>query len=269
MRQLASIARGALVVLTLSPPAAGAAAPDPDPDPATASSTTAATSAPAASGSGRVEPAQVPAAGRHRAVVTVGAAIVTALALAVVSGQAFGDLDAGNLWRWAVIGAIAPGAVQIVFMVAIGAIGPARTMVVVGKFLFCFVGALVVSEALILTSSTMLQVPAPTVALQAVATVAICFGLSGLSVGLGAVFPNLKTRNLSLSGSTSLDHLEIQIPRLEKAAPDTLCCAQRLNRRNTHAARNPSPAIRPTSSRQATAMPSSASGSAPKIATAQ
>jgi drug/metabolite transporter (DMT)-like permease len=67
------------------------------------------------------------------AVVTVGSAIVAALVLGVVSGQVFGDLDAGNLWRWAVIGAIAPGAVQIVFMVAIGAIGPARTMIVVGS----------------------------------------------------------------------------------------------------------------------------------------
>jgi DME family drug/metabolite transporter len=67
------------------------------------------------------------------AVVTVGTAIVVVLALGVASGQLLGDLDRGNLWRYAVIGAIAPGAVQIAFMVAIGALGPSRTMVVVGS----------------------------------------------------------------------------------------------------------------------------------------
>jgi drug/metabolite transporter (DMT)-like permease len=66
------------------------------------------------------------------AVVTIGAAVVGALVLAVVSGQAFGDLDVDDLWRWAAVGAIAPGAVQIVFMTAIGALGPSRTMIVVG-----------------------------------------------------------------------------------------------------------------------------------------
>jgi drug/metabolite transporter (DMT)-like permease len=67
------------------------------------------------------------------AVVTVGAAALVTLVLAVVTGQAFGDLDAGDLWRWAVVGAIAPGAVQIVFMTAIHALGPSRTMIIVGS----------------------------------------------------------------------------------------------------------------------------------------
>ncbi len=43
----------------------------------------------------------------------------------------------------------------------------------------------------------MLRVPGPTTALQAISTVAICFGLSGLSVGLGAVFPNFREDNPS------------------------------------------------------------------------
>ena len=67
------------------------------------------------------------------AVVTVGTAVATALVLTVASGQAFGDLGAGDLWRWAIVGAIAPGAVQIVFMTAIEALGPSRTMVIVGS----------------------------------------------------------------------------------------------------------------------------------------
>ncbi|MEK7467137.1 MAG: hypothetical protein AAB074_06965 [Planctomycetota bacterium] len=79
----------------------------------------------------------------------------------------------------------------------LGVAPTSRSMVVAGKFLFSFVGSLLVSESLILTSSAMLQVPGPTIALQAVATVAICFGLSGLSVGLGAVFPNFREDNPS------------------------------------------------------------------------
>jgi ABC-2 type transport system permease protein len=79
----------------------------------------------------------------------------------------------------------------------LGVAPTSRSMVVAGKFLFSFVGSVIVSESLILTSSTMLQVSGPTVALQAVATVAICFGLSGLSVGLGAVFPNFREDNPS------------------------------------------------------------------------
>jgi drug/metabolite transporter, DME family len=67
------------------------------------------------------------------AVVTIGGALVATVVLAVVTGQVFGDLDAEDLWRWAVVGAIAPGAVQIVFMTAIEALGPSRTMVVVGS----------------------------------------------------------------------------------------------------------------------------------------
>ncbi|KAF0246619.1 MAG: hypothetical protein FD180_438 [Planctomycetota bacterium] len=79
----------------------------------------------------------------------------------------------------------------------LGVAPTSRSMVVAGKFLFCFVGAVAVSEALILTSSAMLQVAGPTIALQAASTVAICFGLSGLSVGLGAIFPNFREDNPS------------------------------------------------------------------------
>ncbi len=79
----------------------------------------------------------------------------------------------------------------------LGVAPASRGTIVAGKFLFCFVGAVAVSETLILTSSAMLRVPGPTTALQAISTVAICFGLSGLSVGLGAVFPNFREDNPS------------------------------------------------------------------------
>lgn len=72
-----------------------------------------------------------------------------------------------------------------------------RGSVIAGKFLFCFLGSVLVSGSLILTSSVMLRVPPATVALHVVATLAISFGLSGLSVGLGAVYPNFREDNPS------------------------------------------------------------------------
>ncbi|MCE9581485.1 MAG: hypothetical protein K8T20_03105, partial [Planctomycetes bacterium] len=79
----------------------------------------------------------------------------------------------------------------------LGVAPTSRGTILLGKFLFCFFGAVVVSETLILTSSAMLQAPGPTIALQAFATLAICFGLSGLSVGLGAIFPDFREDNPS------------------------------------------------------------------------
>lgn len=64
------------------------------------------------------------------ATVGVGVAAVVATVIAVVSGQ---PLPAsGDVWRFAVVGAIAPGSSQGLFVAAIGAIGPARTSVLVG-----------------------------------------------------------------------------------------------------------------------------------------
>lgn len=39
---------------------------------------------------------------------------------------------------------------------------------------------------------------------------------------LKSVFPNLKALNLSISGTISKEHVEEQLPKIEKAAPDTL-----------------------------------------------
>ena len=72
-----------------------------------------------------------------------------------------------------------------------------RSAILVGKFLFCFTGAMAVSSSLILTSSLMLRIPAPTALLHFAATIGICFGLAGLSVGLGAVYPDFREDNPS------------------------------------------------------------------------
>ena len=79
----------------------------------------------------------------------------------------------------------------------LGVAPAARSSIIVGKFVFCFAGALAVSGSLVLTSSLMLSLPAATVLLHLAATVGICFGLAGLSVGLGAIYPDFREDNPS------------------------------------------------------------------------
>ena len=66
-----------------------------------------------------------------------------------------------------------------------------------GKFAFSFVGSTVISELLILISTAMLRMPVELALLHAVTMLAICFGLSGLSVGLGAMYPSFNEDNPS------------------------------------------------------------------------
>ena len=64
------------------------------------------------------------------AFVGVAVAAITALAVAVLAGH---DLPASDdVWRFALVGAIAPGSSQGLFVAAIGRIGPSRTSVLVG-----------------------------------------------------------------------------------------------------------------------------------------
>ena len=63
------------------------------------------------------------------------------------------------------------------------------------KFLFSFVGSLAVTLPLILVSDYMLGLPRGMLWHHAAATVCVCFGVSGLSVGLGAVYPNWREDN--------------------------------------------------------------------------
>jgi ABC-2 type transport system permease protein len=61
-----------------------------------------------------------------------------------------------------------------------------------GKFAFSAAGALVTTEALITFSNLMLAMPWQICVLQALAVLVAAFGLSGLSVGLGASMPNFR-----------------------------------------------------------------------------
>ncbi len=63
------------------------------------------------------------------------------------------------------------------------------------KFLLCFVSSTVIAGGLTLLSGLMLGLDAAAVAISSVAMLLICFGLSGLSVGLGALFPNFASDN--------------------------------------------------------------------------
>ena len=64
------------------------------------------------------------------ALVGVTIAAATAVAVATVAGH---DLPArDDVWRFALVGAIAPGSSQGLFVAAIGRIGPSRTSVLVG-----------------------------------------------------------------------------------------------------------------------------------------
>ncbi len=72
-----------------------------------------------------------------------------------------------------------------------------RDTILYGKLALCFVITLVVSEVLISVSSFMLGTPMPLAILHSVSLLGICFGLSGLSVGLGALYPDFGEDNPS------------------------------------------------------------------------
>ncbi len=72
-----------------------------------------------------------------------------------------------------------------------------RDHILFGKLALCFVITVGVSEVLIVISSVMLGTPFPMAVLHSVALLGICFGLSGLSVGLGSLYPDFTEDNPS------------------------------------------------------------------------
>lgn len=73
---------------------------------------------------------------------------------------------------------------------------PRRTLLW-AKFIFSFVAALVVTLPLVVVSDFLLLLPAATIWHHGLAVGLVCFGVSGLSVGLGALFPNWREQNPS------------------------------------------------------------------------
>jgi len=72
-----------------------------------------------------------------------------------------------------------------------------REKILFGKLALSFTCTLIISETLITLSSVMLKTPATLAILHAVALFGICLGLSGLAVGLGAIYPNFTEDNPS------------------------------------------------------------------------
>jgi len=72
-----------------------------------------------------------------------------------------------------------------------------RQRILMAKFLFSLGGALLVTETLVLLSNYMLQNWGVVLMAQAVTAGFICVGLTGLAVGLGTLFPNLRETNPS------------------------------------------------------------------------
>jgi len=63
------------------------------------------------------------------------------------------------------------------------------------KFLLCFLASTFVAGGLTLLSGVMLGMDSATVGISSLTMLLMCFGLSGLSVGIGAVFPNFSSDN--------------------------------------------------------------------------
>ena len=64
------------------------------------------------------------------ATVGVSIAAIVSLILALLSGSSFPDSEV--LWKFAIVGIIAPGSSQGLFVSSIGSIGPARTSILIG-----------------------------------------------------------------------------------------------------------------------------------------
>lgn len=79
----------------------------------------------------------------------------------------------------------------------IGMVPMSRDTILFGKLAVAFVSSMLISELLIGISSIMLSMPAIFSLVHAVSMLGICLGLSGMAVGLGALYPNFREDNPS------------------------------------------------------------------------
>lgn len=79
----------------------------------------------------------------------------------------------------------------------LGLVPLARRRILMAKFIFSLSGALLVTESLVLLSNYVLRSAPIIYYLQAVTAALICLGLTGLAVGMGAIFPSLHEQNPS------------------------------------------------------------------------
>jgi ABC-2 type transport system permease protein len=117
----------------------------------------------------------------------------------------------------------------------IGMVPMPRRQILFGKFLFSAGGALAVSLSLVFLSNWMLDVPRGIFWLQFVSVTGVCVGLSGLAVGLGALYPDFQEDNPSkiVSGfggtlNLVLSLLLVGVVIVLEAFPATLLLSGRL-----------------------------------------
>lgn len=67
-----------------------------------------------------------------------------------------------------------------------------RRQILYGKYAFALGGTLLIAETLVVLSNAMLGMPADVFLVQAASAALVCAGLTGLAVGLGAVFPDYR-----------------------------------------------------------------------------
>lgn len=72
-----------------------------------------------------------------------------------------------------------------------------RGKILIGKLWLAILSTVLIGEVLICVSDYMLKIPLILIILHIVTILGICIGLSGLSVGLGALYPNLREDNPS------------------------------------------------------------------------
>jgi len=75
----------------------------------------------------------------------------------------------------------------------IGLLPMRRSTILWGKFMFATAGSVAISGTLIWMSDVVLGLTGWTMVIHAVVIVAICCGLNGLAVGLGAAFPHMRS----------------------------------------------------------------------------
>jgi len=72
-----------------------------------------------------------------------------------------------------------------------------RSTILWAKFLFAALGSLLISGTLIVLSDLMVGIDRFVMLVHCIVVVCVCSGLNGLAVGLGAIYPNLRTDNPS------------------------------------------------------------------------
>ena len=72
-----------------------------------------------------------------------------------------------------------------------------RKRILYAKFLFSLLGALILAESMVALSDLMLRSSDFVFGVQMVTAALLCVALTGMGVGLGALFPNLREQNPS------------------------------------------------------------------------